>query len=77
MSGASGTVAAEGDLLDFERGWVARYAYLQSRGYTLRPRYHPEWQKSWLQTGRSPNLSEDGVLALVSKFRHLSISSGK
>ena len=29
-------------------------------GYTLRPRYQPDWKPSWLETGRRPIECEDG-----------------
>ncbi|KAJ7091394.1 kinase-like domain-containing protein [Mycena belliarum] len=27
--------------------WVKRYYTLESKGYRLRPRYHPDWKSSW------------------------------
>lgn len=31
----------------WERRWRDRQRFLQSRGYILRPRYHPDWVPSW------------------------------
>jgi hypothetical protein len=50
-------------LLPYEEIWVTLYPFLLSRGYKLRPRYHPEWVPSW--TGDPDTFaaffSEDGV----------------
>ena len=27
--------------------WRDRYHFFKSRGYILRPRYHPNWEPSW------------------------------
>lgn len=32
-----------------ERSWRDRQVFLQSRGYMLRPRYHPDWVPSWVK----------------------------
>ncbi|KAF9018054.1 hypothetical protein BDZ89DRAFT_1074291, partial [Hymenopellis radicata] len=34
-----------------EMSWVAIQPFLESRGYRLRPRFHPDWEPSWLQKG--------------------------
>ncbi|KAJ7183007.1 hypothetical protein C8R43DRAFT_1101214 [Mycena crocata] len=34
-------------LLGREQFWAESYEFLLSRGYQLRPRYHPEWVPSW------------------------------
>jgi hypothetical protein len=50
-------------LLPYEEIWVTLYPFLLSRGYKLRPRYHPGWIPSW--TGDPDNFaafySEDGI----------------
>ncbi|RDB21857.1 hypothetical protein Hypma_010862 [Hypsizygus marmoreus] len=33
--------------LHSEQFWVGKYEFLKSRGYQLRPRYHPEWKPPW------------------------------
>ncbi|KAI0676776.1 kinase-like domain-containing protein [Trametes maxima] len=48
-------------LTPFEQFWRDHYMFLQSRGYTLRPRYHPDWQPSWKQTGALFYTAEDYV----------------
>ncbi|RDB20135.1 hypothetical protein Hypma_012979 [Hypsizygus marmoreus] len=44
-----------------ETVWRDRYHFLLSRGYKLRPRYHPEWTPSWLETSADPWNCEDGI----------------
>ncbi|KAK7689873.1 hypothetical protein QCA50_006512 [Cerrena zonata] len=39
--------------------WRDRYNFLASKGYTLRPRYHPEWKASWLTNGEKMDDCED------------------
>ena len=31
----------------FEAEWRDLYFFLESHGYRLRPRYHPDWEPSW------------------------------
>ncbi|KAJ3500021.1 hypothetical protein NMY22_g19401 [Coprinellus aureogranulatus] len=47
----------------YEEIWVTLYPFLLSRGYTLRPRYHPEWVPSWMGDPDpfAAFLSEDGI----------------
>ncbi|KAI0629604.1 kinase-like domain-containing protein [Trametes polyzona] len=49
------------DLLPSEARWRDRYDFLQRRGYVLRPRYHPEWEPSWLGTNLHPEFCEDSI----------------
>ncbi|KAJ3520090.1 hypothetical protein NMY22_g12901 [Coprinellus aureogranulatus] len=35
-------------LFPHEEMWIPLYPFLLSRGYKLRPRYHPEWVPSWV-----------------------------
>ncbi|KAI0036413.1 hypothetical protein K488DRAFT_41089 [Vararia minispora EC-137] len=52
-------------LRDYEARWRDRQPFLQSRGYTLRPRLRPGWTPSWLTTGKHPLRSEDGIFLPV------------
>ncbi|RPD57198.1 hypothetical protein L226DRAFT_113083 [Lentinus tigrinus ALCF2SS1-7] len=52
------------DLLDAEVYWKDRYFWLDERGYTLRPRYHPKWKPSWIGTKRKPVFCEDSISIL-------------
>ncbi|KAG8951308.1 hypothetical protein FRC04_006548 [Tulasnella sp. 424] len=48
--------------------WAARYDFLKSHGYLLRPRYRPGWEPSWPSSERNPEYShEDAILPLHSK----------
>ena len=53
-------------LAGHEIPWRDRYHFLASKGYTLRPRYHPDWKPSWLENGRCMNHCEDFWVAPVS-----------
>ena len=59
---------AEGfyDLLPAEVYWRDRYFFLVEHGYTLRPRYHPEWTPSWIGTNLEPMFCEDYIILMVS-----------
>ncbi|KAH8111759.1 kinase-like domain-containing protein [Phellopilus nigrolimitatus] len=46
-------------LLPSECWWRDHYEFLLSRGYQLRPRYHPGWKPSWLETDIFPYACED------------------
>ncbi|QRV87117.1 kinase domain protein [Ceratobasidium sp. AG-Ba] len=46
---------------DAENRWVSFQPYLQSKGYQLRPRYHPDWVPSWIKTGSNPLDCEDAT----------------
>ncbi|KAF8595933.1 kinase-like protein [Ceratobasidium sp. AG-I] len=48
-------------LSDAEKRWVLFQPYLLSKGYELRPRYHPDWEPSWTKTGADPRSCEDGI----------------
>ncbi|KIJ23929.1 hypothetical protein M422DRAFT_120389, partial [Sphaerobolus stellatus SS14] len=39
--------------------WRDHQAFLQNRGYTLRPRYHPQWVPSWIGKRKKPFKCED------------------
>ncbi|KAI0077842.1 hypothetical protein K474DRAFT_1707023 [Panus rudis PR-1116 ss-1] len=51
------------DLMPWEIAWRDRAAYLQGRGYVLRPRYQPGWTPSWINTNRDPHFCEDSIRA--------------
>lgn len=50
-----------GQLDSYESAWAARQAFLQSRGYLLRPRYRPGWTPSWRGTGEDFESFEDSI----------------
>jgi len=52
-----------GELLESEKRWRDRYFYLKQCGYTLRPRYHPDWKPSWLGTGMPADIFEDCIMS--------------
>ncbi|KAI0296110.1 kinase-like domain-containing protein [Multifurca ochricompacta] len=49
-----------GTLVMTERWWGDRYDEIENHGYRLRPRYHPQWQPSWLELGKDFYAVEDG-----------------
>lgn len=50
-----------------EMYWRDHYDFLLSRGYKLRPRYHPDWVASWTNTNTNYLLCEDSVSSIVSE----------
>ncbi|KAL5638219.1 hypothetical protein ACGC1H_005054 [Rhizoctonia solani] len=42
-----------------EQEWVIHEPYLKAKGYTLRPRYRPDWVPSWKSNGKYPADCED------------------
>lgn len=58
----------QGGLSKHERVWRARQAWLEERGYMLRPRYRPDWKPSWLGTKKHYSDCEDGQSTFVSVF---------
>lgn len=52
-----------------EQFWCDRYHDLLTRGYQLRPRYHPDWKPSWIGTRADPIFCEDSI-TLVVRFVH-------
>ncbi len=54
-----------GTLVMTEQWWRDRYAEIASHGYELRPRYHPQWQPSWLKSGKDFYVVEDGQPTIV------------
>ena len=57
-------------LAPYELAWQSRQPFLQSRGYTLRPRYRPGWIPSWRHTGAHPSDCEDGTVFGV-RVKHI------
>ncbi len=55
-------------LLPAEIEWRDRYIALESRGYLLRRRYHPDWSPSWTGTNLDPTYCEDSVIIHVSQL---------
>jgi hypothetical protein len=59
-----------GGLSERESWWVERQEELEAAGYMLRPRYHPDWQPSWLKANKSYSDVEDGQKKVVSVDTH-------
>ncbi|KAH9071106.1 hypothetical protein EDB83DRAFT_315049 [Lactarius deliciosus] len=45
--------------------WRDRYNDIVEQGYRLRPRYHPQWEPSWLKTGKEFYTVEDGQCTVL------------
>ncbi|KAG6918251.1 hypothetical protein DXG01_015625 [Tephrocybe rancida] len=56
-----GKLREHGELLDNEFFWRKHFQFLQDHGYTLRPRYRPDWRPSWLDTSKNWLHCEDGI----------------
>jgi hypothetical protein len=54
-----------GTLVMTERWWRDRYNDIEKQGYRLRRRYHPQWEPSWLKTGKDFYTAEDGQATIV------------
>jgi hypothetical protein len=54
-----------GTLVMTERWWREHYDEIAEHGYKLRPRYHPQWQPSWLTSGKNFYSVEDGQATIV------------
>ncbi|KAI0249675.1 kinase-like domain-containing protein [Lactifluus subvellereus] len=54
-----------GMLSESEQWWRDHYHEIDSKGYELRPRYHPGWQPSWKMSGKDFSLVEDGQVTLL------------
>ncbi|EPS92684.1 hypothetical protein FOMPIDRAFT_1137462, partial [Fomitopsis schrenkii] len=52
-----------GTLDVWEAPWRDKQRFLQSRGYMLRSRYHPDWVPSWRTSDANPFYAEDGIAA--------------
>ena len=51
--------------------WVYHQPWLEQQGYSLRPRFHPDWVPSWLGTDIWPLDTDDGVPIHVSSSLRL------
>lgn len=54
-----------GTLFDSELWWRDQYQAIEVQGYTLRPRYHPNWRPSWKRSGKDFFTAEDGQPTLL------------
>ncbi|KAH9971427.1 kinase-like domain-containing protein, partial [Lactifluus volemus] len=43
-----------------EKWWRDHYLSIETHGYKLRPRYHPDWEPSWIKAGKVFYEVEDG-----------------
>ncbi|KAJ3712463.1 hypothetical protein C8R42DRAFT_647607 [Lentinula raphanica] len=48
--------------------WRDHYDWLKSKGYLLRPRFHPDWVPSWIGTSARPRGCEDSQSQLLIPF---------
>ena len=48
-----------------EQWWRDRHVEIASHGYKLRPRYHPRWKPSWLESRKDFYAVEDGQPTIV------------
>ncbi|KAI0245155.1 hypothetical protein BJV78DRAFT_1140876, partial [Lactifluus subvellereus] len=49
-------------LFESEQWWRDHYHEIESKGYELRLRYHPDWQPSWKKSGKDLFLMEHATL---------------
>ncbi|KAG6826033.1 hypothetical protein H0H92_001363, partial [Tricholoma furcatifolium] len=54
-------MARNGELAPGEFLWRKHCQFLKDRGYTLRPRYQPDWRPSWLTTSKQWWECEDSI----------------
>ena len=64
-NGTSAPSRQIGGLVPTEQWWRDRSNEIAERGYQLRPRYHPNWQPSWLSSGKDFYTVEDGQPTIV------------
>ncbi|KAI0274565.1 hypothetical protein BGY98DRAFT_1098863 [Russula aff. rugulosa BPL654] len=57
---ATAPIRQVGTLVTTEQWWRDRYYEIAEHGYHLRPRFHPDWQPSWLKSGKDFYTVEDG-----------------
>ena len=75
---ATAPIRQVGTLVTTEQWWRDRYYEIAEHGYHLRPRFHPDWQPSWLQSGKDFYTVEDGQptivrIAVIVFFSHLGL----
>ena len=63
---AGQTIRTIGTLFRNEEWWRDQYDDIHNRGYKLRPRYHPNWEPSWIRLGKDFFAVEDGQPCIVS-----------
>jgi len=56
-----------GTLHRSEQWWRDKYYDLKRSGYELRPRYHPDWEPSWIRSGKDFFSVEDGQPSIVAE----------
>jgi hypothetical protein len=64
-----------GGISERESWWVERQEELEAAGYMLRPRYHPDWQPSWLKANKFYSDVEDGQKKVVGVDPHTFLGS--
>ena len=52
-------------LMPHEVFWRDHQPWLEQKGYMLRPRFHPDWRPSWLNTKKDPLSCEDRLSSIV------------
>ena len=50
-----------GSMSPAEIFWADHYRWLESQGYKLRPRYHPDWIPTWKKSNKWVLRCEDSV----------------
>jgi hypothetical protein len=70
---AGQTNRAIGTLHRSELWWKDQYYDLKHIGYDLRPRYHPDWEPSWIRSGNDFFSVEDGQPSIVRVYLVVSI----
>jgi hypothetical protein len=52
-----------------ENFWRDRFQFFKTKGYILRPRYHPKWQASWrFETNPILEFYEDSIIQWVCRL---------
>ncbi|KAJ3712454.1 kinase-like domain-containing protein [Lentinula raphanica] len=57
--------------------WRDHYDWLKSKGYILRPRYHPDWVASWLGSTKFPYRFEDSRIQIPNNLDAIRVADGK
>ena len=63
-----GGTRQRGTLVKSELWWRDHYYDILDRGYKLRPRYHPQWEPSWIRSKKDFFSVEDGQATIVSRI---------
>lgn len=66
-----------GTLVKSEEWWRDHYVDIGRHGYKLRPRYHPLWEPSWIESKRDFYKAEDGQATIVSRHIFFEFTSFK